>query len=210
MKILFIGDSITDVGRNVSNGSMESLGQGYPLIISAKLGKEEPMKYSFINVGISGNRIVDLYARIKSDVWNQKPDIISILIGVNDVWHDYDNNGVEADRFETIYRMFIADTKKQLPNVKFIIIEPFLLNGPCTQTDYNNFRSEVIKRANAAKKIAKEFDIPLVSLQKQYDNLSENIPTTYWLADGVHPTPAGHQIIADEWIKVFNSNYKGK
>ena len=129
MKILFIGDSITDVGRNANNGSMESIGQGYPLIISAKMAKEEPLKHSFINVGISGNRIVDLYARIKCDVWNNNPDLISILIGVNDVWHESANNGVEADRFETVYRMFIADTLKRLPNVKFIIIVHFLLKN---------------------------------------------------------------------------------
>ncbi|MCQ2440740.1 MAG: GDSL-type esterase/lipase family protein [Clostridia bacterium] len=85
-KILFFGDSITDCGRNRDND--DSLGQGYPLLIKSELGFENPERYTFLNRGISGNRIVDLYARIKKDLINLAPDYVSILIGVNDVWHE--------------------------------------------------------------------------------------------------------------------------
>ena len=100
--ILFQGDSITDCGRdrNVS----ESIGTGYPRLTAAKLGFENPGEYTFYNRGISGNRIVDLYARIKLDIINLKPDYMSILIGVNDVWHEVmRKNGVDTKKFEKIY-----------------------------------------------------------------------------------------------------------
>lgn len=98
MKIVFLGDSITDVGKNLTNGSTIAIGQGYPLIVDAKLSASFPGKYEFHNAGVSGSRVVDLYARIKSDAWNRLPDVISILIGVNDVWHEYmeHHGGVDA------------------------------------------------------------------------------------------------------------------
>lgn len=118
MNIVFIGDSITDVGRNAI---ADGLGQGYPLLVAARLGMQQPGEYRFDNKGISGSRIVNLYARIKTDVWNAAPDLVSILIGVNDVWHDVGDtpNGVEADRFEAVYRMLLQNTKKRLPNVRY-------------------------------------------------------------------------------------------
>ncbi len=123
MKILFLGDSITDVGRNTNNGSLISIGQGYPLLVDACLSVKYPGEYTFENLGISGNRIVDVYARIKADCWNRKPDLVSILIGVNDVWHEFGgHNGVEADRFYNVYRMLVTDTKRALPESRKMIL----------------------------------------------------------------------------------------
>ena len=108
--ILFQGDSITDCGRN--REQLEGTGTGYPLLVKAQLGFENPGEYTFINKGISGNRIVDLYARIKADIINLKPDYISFLIGVNDVWHEFGGrNGVAAEKFEKIYTMLIEEIK---------------------------------------------------------------------------------------------------
>ena len=99
MKILFQGDSITDAGRSRDND--QYIGTGYPLLVKSELGYKFPGKYEFINRGISGNRIVDLYARIKADIINIKPDVMSILIGVNDVWHEFgvNPNGVSSEKF---------------------------------------------------------------------------------------------------------------
>ena len=128
MKVLFYGDSITDMGRSrdVELYNYYSYGNGYVRVITDKLTYKNPEKYQIINKGISGDRIVDLYARIKRDVWNFEPDVLSIYIGVNDVWHDlYENkNGVEIDRYEKIYRILIEDTLKRLPNVKIMLVEP--------------------------------------------------------------------------------------
>ena len=101
MKILFLGDSITDAGkwREMPFDNLASLGMGYVRSIANTLFSEIPRKYSLINAGISGDRIVDLYARIKKDVWNHSPDVMSVLVGVNDVWHEIESqNGVDIER----------------------------------------------------------------------------------------------------------------
>ena len=104
MKIVLFGDSITDMGRDRINNQPNYLGSygcGYPIFIAGELYKQDPTKHVIYNRGISGNRIVDLYARIKMDVWNLKPDVLSILIGINDIWHEIgDKNGVDIVRFE--------------------------------------------------------------------------------------------------------------
>ena len=204
MKILFQGDSITDAGRSRTDDVM--VGVGYPLLVKAMLGFENPGKYEFVNRGISGNRIVDLYARIKSDIINLKPDVMSILIGVNDVWHELgDNNGVDADKFFKIYSMLIEEIKEALPDIKIMIMEPFVLSAAKTEENYEVFRPEVEKRAEMAKKIAEKFNLPFIPLQAGLDELSKNIETSYWLADGVHPTAMGHEYIKREWLKAFNN-----
>ena len=114
MKILFFGDSITDMARSREmDGQAFGYGVGYVNSVASTLKYENPEAYEIINRGISGNRVVDLYARIKADVWNYKPDVLSVLIGINDVWHEiFGKNGVEIDRFEKVYRMMLEDTKK--------------------------------------------------------------------------------------------------
>ena len=213
MLILFQGDSITDAGRNkdVQNGI--SMGEGYPDLINGRLSVDEPGKVSFLNYGISGNRVVDLYARIKRDGWNQQPDVISILIGVNDVWHEFsfgDPNGVDAERFQRVYEMLIEDTKKVLPNVKILILEPFTLKGTGNEAYWEVFDKEVRLRAAAAKAVAEKYDLIFVPLQERLDKACELCPADYWLADGVHPTPAGHQLIADAWIQAFRAHVTPK
>lgn len=206
MNVVYLGDSITDVGRNTEMGSMVSIGQGYALITSAWLSAKYPGKYSFRNAGVSGSRIVDLYSRIKADAWNHEPEVISILAGVNDVWHELEAaNGVDAERFETVYRMLLADTKKRFPNVKFMLLEPFVLRAGATEGKWEAFSSEVALRAAAVRKLAAEFDCGFVPLQGMFEQASQIQPAPYWLADGVHPTPAGHQLIADAWLKAFQN-----
>lgn len=207
MKVVFLGDSITDAGRNTTNGSMVSIGQSYPLILDAKLSVSEPGKYEFINTGVSGSRIVDIYARIKTDAWNEQPDIISILIGVNDVWHEFmeHHGGVDAKRFEAVYRMLLADTLERFPKVKFLMLEPFILYAVATQEKWDEFYHEVRLRADAVQRIAAEFHQVFVPLQNVFDQASTIQPAEYWLADGVHPTPAGHQLIADAWLSTFQN-----
>lgn len=204
MKIVFQGDSITDVGRNTNNGSLRCIGQGYPLLVSAKLGLDEPQQHEFVNTGISGNRIVDVYARIKIDTWNYNPDLLSILIGINDVWHEVGNkNGVDNKRFYNVYRMLVADTLERFPNIKLILMEPFVLKASATEANWEYFETETRLRAESVKKIAEEFGVTFLPLQAKFDEATKIAPADYWLGDGVHPTPAGHQLIANEWLKAF-------
>lgn len=203
MRILFQGDSITDCGRDWNNDAQ--LGRGYAYLVSAYLGLKEPNKHTFINKGISGNRVVDLYARIKRDIINYAPDVMSILIGVNDVWHELDDspNGVDADKFFKIYSMLIEEVKEALPNVKIMILEPFALKASSTEGNWEYFREETKKRANMSRKIAEKYNLPFIELQKHFDELSKDAPNSYWLGDGVHPTPAGHEFIKGEWLKAY-------
>ncbi|MBQ7986509.1 MAG: SGNH/GDSL hydrolase family protein [Clostridia bacterium] len=202
MKILFQGDSITDCYR--SREVEFRIGMGYALLCQAELMCEEPNKYEILNRGVSGNRVCDLYARIKSDIINLKPDFMSILIGVNDVWHELgDQNGVDADKYYKIYSMLIEEVKEALPDIKIMIMEPFALKGRDNEIYWDEFKVEVAKRGEMAKKIAEKFDLPFVPLQKKFDEAAKLADNSYWLVDGVHPTAAGHMIIKKEWMKAF-------
>ncbi|MBR0463031.1 MAG: SGNH/GDSL hydrolase family protein [Clostridia bacterium] len=212
--ILFQGDSITDAGRyRETDHETTSMGGGYPLLLKARLMTDHPSEYHIINRGVSGDRIVDVYARMLRDIVNLKPDYLSILIGVNDVWHGIgDNpNGVAADKFEKIYDMLLSELRDMLPDCWFIILEPFVLPGPATLSDAANpnrwetFSTEVPLRAAAAKRVADKHKSAFVPLQDMFDKRCETAEPTHWLRDGVHPTEAGHECIAREWMKVFET-----
>lgn len=209
--ILFQGDSITDCGR--SRDSIIRQGYGYATMVQGQLGYNCPGKYSFINKGISGNRIVDVYARIKCDIINLKPDYMSLLIGVNDVWHEIGGcNGVATPKFEKIYTMLIEEIKEELPDIKLMLLEPFVLPGRATvsaedETVWQRFDTNVKANAAAVKRIAEKFDIPFIPLQEGFEKLSEICPPDYWLDDGVHPTAMGHAFIKEQWMKCFAENY---
>ena len=175
------------------------------MLVKASLGFEAPGRYEFINRGISGNRVVDVYARIKKDIINIKPDVMSILIGVNDVWHEFQESpyGVSADKYYKIYDMLIEEVKNALPDIKIMIMEPFVLKACATEEKWDCFNSEVKKRAEMAKKIAEKYNLPFISLQDGFDKLSKNNDESYWLSDGVHPTAMGHEYIKRQWIKAF-------
>ncbi len=207
--ILFQGDSITDACRTVNVDNV--LGSGYASMVAAKLGFENPGKYNFINRGIGGNRSIDVYARIKSDIINLKPDYISILVGGNDVWHEFSRkNGLSASKYEKIYCMMIEEIKEALPDVKIMILEPFCLCGPETEDTaeypdrWNFFHTGIKEIAEKAKAVAQKYGLPFIELQDKFDEAAKTTGNTYWLADGVHPTAMGHELIKREWIKAFN------
>lgn len=206
--ILFQGDSITDCGRSREN--YDWIGEGYPVLVKAQLGFEQPEKYDFQNRGISGNRIVDVYARIKADIINLKPDYMSILIGVNDVWHELDEqNGVDAEKYEKIYCMMIEEIKEALPDIKIMILEPFCLQGSATENTedelgrWNLFSSEVKKRAEKARTVAEKYGLAFVPLQERFDEVAKKTNNQHWIRDGVHPSAMGHELIKREWMKAF-------
>lgn len=207
--ILFQGDSITDAGRSREND--RATGNGYARVTEAELGCTYPEEYTYLNRGISGNRIVDVYARIKADIINLAPDYMSILIGINDVWHEYTKgNGVSAEKFERIYDMLITEVKEALPNIKIMILEPFVLVGSATENNeehparYDYFRSETLLRAEAARRIAEKHNLVFVPLQEVFDKADAAHPGI-WLSDGVHPASAGTCLIKNEWIRAFET-----
>jgi lysophospholipase L1-like esterase len=205
MKIVFFGDSITDAGRNRElDGDNSSLGRGYVVHAASRLLEREPDGYEIINRGISGDRVVDLYARIKRDVWNLHPDLLSIYIGVNDVWHEIDlKNGVEQERFERIYKTMLDETIERLPDTKIMLVAPFVQRGRATEEKFGEFE-EVYEYAAIVKRIAEEYRLPLVELQKPFDDAAEKYGIETLTHDGVHPTVRGAILLAGEWLKAFD------
>lgn len=207
-RILFQGDSITDCGRNRED--FYGMGAGYPNLVKASLGMDFPNEYEFINRGIAGNRIVDVYARIKADFINLAPDYASIYIGVNDAWHEIMmQNGVDTEKFEKLYTMLIDEIQAACPQTKLIIIAPFVLEGLNTcNTDeipdrFEQFQKDVAEKAEVSKKIAQKYNLPLIELQPAFDEACTKAPIKYWTGDGVHPTPCGHEIIKRLWLETF-------
>lgn len=177
------------------------MGGGYPSLVKARLTCDRPNAgLEFLNFGISGNRVVDLYARWRCHCLNREPDLVSILIGVNDSWHEENRNGVDVPRYVRIYNELLDWTVSALPDVKLVLIEPF--TAPAS-ANAEKFGSEVRERGAAVKAMAERLGpdrAAFVPAQSLLDEACARAPWQVWTADGVHPSPAGHQLIADAWI----------
>lgn len=200
-RILFQGDSITDAGRD-RNMDFYNLGHGYASMTASQLGCEFPGRFEFINRGLNGNKITDLYARMKSDIINLSPDVLTILIGVNDVWKEINSkSGTDTDKFEKIYCMLIEEIKEKLPHTIILVLEPFLVKGTETEKHWKEFRKGVEDKAMVSKIVADKYKLDFVPLMGKFDEAVKNVNEEYFVFDGVHPMPAGHGIIKSELSK---------
>jgi len=201
--ILFQGDSVTD-GEH-SREHDQNPGYSYPLFVQEELDLAYPGCYRILNRGIAGNRIPDLYARIKTDILNLKPDILSILIGVNDVWGFFSGqeSGTDAEKYYRIYAAMIEEIKEALPDIKIMILEPFILKGEDTEKHWEGFYAGVRERSAMAQKISREYHLHFVPLQETFEAAAKLAPNAYWVVDGIHPTTEGTALIAREWLKTF-------
>lgn len=203
-KIVFQGDSITDMER--SRTDMGNMGIGYPTMVAGCLGATRPGEFSFLNKGIGGNTVADLLARVKRDVIGYQPDYVSILVGVNDVWHDFVNHGgVSEERFLLYYDLMLNQLAQELPDARVMLLGPFLLHGSATDVLWEQFRPQVERRAELVKKIAKKHGLVFVPLLKAFDEATKFAPADYWLIDGVHPTAMGHGLITKQWLQGFEA-----
>lgn len=199
--VLFQGDSITDSGRNRSNtepNAAGALGNGYPLLVaSAVLSARASQALRFYNRGISGNKVPDLQQRWTADALDLQPDVLSILIGVNDFWHKLDSRyaGTVQD-YEQQYAALLDQTRRALPRVHLIVLEPFVLRVGAVD---ERWFPEFDQRRAAAARVAKQARATFVPLQAVFDRHLRSAPPAYWAGDGVHPTPAGHGVIAEQW-----------
>jgi len=199
--VLFQGDSITDSGRNrtaTEPNTAGGLGSGYPLLVtSAVLAERATRELQFYNRGISGNKVPDLQERWTADTLDLKPDVLSILIGVNDFWHTLTHGytGTVQD-YEQQYTALLDDTRRALPRVQLIVLEPFVLRTGAVDA---RWFPEFDQRRAAAARVASHARATFVPLQSIFDQRIRTAPPAYWAADGVHPTPAGHAVIAEHW-----------
>ena len=194
------------MGRNreVENGNVHSYGSGFVFLVAGELLYRYPNAYEIVNRGISGNRIYDLYARLKKDVWNEKPDVLNILIGINDVDSPYNDTGTDIVRWEKIYRMLIEETKERLPDVKIILCEPFCLYLDEISSRSFKWRSERITQyRELLKRFSADYGCRVVWLQEKMNELSEKCGAKTLLFDGTHPDIAGSKLISEEWLKTF-------
>lgn len=202
--ILFQGDSITDAGRSrrqTGENNAQGLGRGYPMSIASFLLATNPTKnFRILNRGISGNKVPDLAKRWKKDCLELKPDVLSILIGVNDIWHKLNGrySGTVED-YEVGFTDLLESTKNGLPNVKLVICEPFVLRCGAVKDDWF---PEFDERRAAAKRVAEKFDASWAPFQSMFDeNVGDQVKPEYWAEDGVHPSVAGHGLMAMTWLQ---------
>jgi lysophospholipase L1-like esterase len=202
--ILFQGDSITDAGRNreaTNCNDPEPLGSGYSMLAGAAMLEKYPeLDLKIFNRGISGNKVFQLAERWDKDCLDLKPDILSILIGVNDIWHKLngDYNGT-VDVYRNDYIALLERTKKALPNIKLVICEPFAVPGVKAVDD--KWYPEFYSYQKASMEIADKFGATFIPFQKVYDEAQKQAPGSYWTPDGVHPSLAGAQLMASAWLK---------
>jgi lysophospholipase L1-like esterase len=190
-RILFQGDSITDGNRRRSADPNHILGHGYVFIIAAKFGAAFPdLKLDFLNRGISGNTVLDLEKRWQKDTLDLKPDVLSILIGVND-----EGRGVALDQYERVYDKIITQAKSANPNLKLVLCAPFV-------KPVGKISEGIRNRQEVVAKLARKHGGALVQFQPVFDEAAKRAPADYWIWDNVHPTYRGHQLMADEWERV--------
>lgn len=196
-KILFYGDSITDASRDRNN--LHSLGFGFVNLIDAAIGHHlASPTLRVINQGISGNRIYDLEARLETDVLTHTPNIVTFLIGINDVWRNFDRQiDSPIDEFTAAYHRVLTQIKATL-NPHLILLEPFLLPVP---EDRRAWRKDLDPKISAVRDLAVEFGADLIPLDGLFASASTRAPAAFWLPDGVHPSNAGHALIADAWLR---------
>jgi lysophospholipase L1-like esterase len=202
-KILFQGDSITDGGRSRNNDWNHVMGHGYAYLVASELGYKYPEKdYHFFNRGISGNKVPDLLERWDKDTIQLNPDVLSILIGINDTSADMGNKaGFTTDDYKQALTKLLTQTRDALPDTKLVIGEPFVLPVGKVKNDLKSWTEKVSERQYISRELSQTFEAIFIPYQKHFNEALKKAPAEYWIWDGIHPMPAGHQLMAREWIK---------
>lgn len=221
-RILFIGDSITDGGWGRSGGSMAAAeernqrdlnhlyGHSFMLFAAAHLESRYPERGDqFFNRGISGYTLRDLNDRWEHDVAAIQPDLLSILIGTNDVAKALERPDQPFDiaAWEAMYRALLDRTRTLLPRVELVLCTPFAAETGRLRKASDNARREADLAAccEVVRRLATDYNARLVEFDTLFEELQEqhpNVAGEHWIWDGIHPTAAGHRLMADRWIEV--------
>lgn len=197
MKLLFQGDSVTDCGRDRSQPG--SLGGGYVAMIAKSLSDSGD---TIINRGVSGDRVQQLDARWDADCVNLQPGILTILIGINDVWRQFDSGlRLDLEVFEMTYQRLIDRASPATGRI--ILMEPFLIPADPEKAPMRPFVDAIIQVVHT---LARRNSLTLVPLDTLFAAASAVEPPSHWAEDGIHPTSAGHRLIADAWLQALQSN----
>ena len=203
MLVLFQGDSVTDCGRGRTDDPNHVLGHGYAFLIAARLGRALGERApTFVNRGVSGDRVSDLYGRWNEDAIALRPDILSILIGVNDTWRIMKGHpGGATDRFARAYGLLLEETVEALPRAGLVLCEPFIVNAGSPALQWEMWRERLESHQATVRDLARRFGAVHVPLKERFDAACRSAPPAHWLWDGVHPSAAGHELIAESWLE---------
>lgn len=200
--VLFQGDSITDAGRKRDidkANNQEAFGNGYAWMAASQMLVNWPnLKLQCYNRGVSGNKVFQLDERWQQDCLDLKPNVVSVLIGVNDIWHKLNGNyDGTVEVYENDYHALVKRTKESLPNVKLVVCEPFVLNCGAVNAkwfpEFDGYRA-------AARRVADAAGAVFVPFQEMFDRAIAYAPPEHWAQDGVHPTAIGHALMANAWL----------
>lgn len=195
LRVLFIGDSVTDCGRD--RADPESLGNGYVARIATMSGSLTERPIAVVNRGISGNRVRDLRARWQEDCLDLNADVVSILIGVNDTWRRYDRNDpTTTEEYAEDYDHILGQLAKDRQHI--VMLEPFVLP---VRKEQNKWREDLEPKIHVVHELAAKYRATLVPLDSELDKAARTETAEQLAADGVHPTRRGHELIADIWMK---------
>ncbi|MFG1911893.1 SGNH/GDSL hydrolase family protein [Kribbella sp. NPDC048928] len=193
-RVMFTGDSITDCHRRDTDNP---LGYGYPLLVAGQWGLRQPDRVPvWMNTGISGDTLAGLGSRWQTDVLDERPDVVSILIGINDCGYrfSFGHDEVTADSYRAGYRQLL----EPLAGVQLVLIEPFLL--PVKEEQWA-WRADLDAKIQVVRELAREFGARLVAADGMFAELAAGNNPEHWLSDGVHPTAAGHQALSEAWLR---------
>lgn len=202
-KLLFIGDSITDCDRSKPEGEglFDALGKGYVALVNGLLQSTYPeLRTRVVNKGISGNTVRDLKARWQEDVIEQQPDRLVIMIGINDVWRQYDlpfmtNRHVYIEEYEATLRELVETAKATIPNI--VLMTPFYIE-PNAQ---DAMRQTMDQYGAVVAKLAKQLDCGYIDTQAAFNKVLEHLYPATLAWDRVHPAPAGHFVLAKAYLQ---------
>ena len=211
MVVLFQGDSITDGNRGRNTDPNHIMGHGYAFSIASRLGADYPeKKYQFYNRGISGNKVNDLAKRWQVETLDLKPDVLSILVGVNDSGSVVFKREpiITIEKYEAIYQSLLDETRSTFPDIVFVLCEPFILKVGKVKENWEAYQSDIKKRQEVVRRLASKNNAVFVGFQEVFDKACAKAPADYWIWDGVHPTVAGHELMAREWLKQVEKRIK--
>jgi acyl-CoA thioesterase I len=196
-KFVIIGDSITDCGRG---GEPEGLGSGYVRLIRDYLRAKDPSHApEVVNRGISGNKVTNLRDRWQKDVIDLAPSVLSIMIGINDVWHGLNpgGTGVDLPTYRKVYAELLGQVMEKHPQCTIVLCEPTVISPPAHAKGNETLKPYV----NAVRELAVEQKAILVPLHEVFLDAAKARPDIDWATDGVHPTSGGHMLIARQWLE---------
>jgi len=209
-RLLFQGDSITDMnrGRNETDRN-HYLGHSYVYLIAARLLVERPIdKLEFFNRGVGSSTMPDMVQRWEKETIDSKPDLVSVLFGVNDVRRFM--QGTTPEQWEADYRSVLEATRAANPQTEFVLLDPFVLpSGPLANPDeFRKWRAEIDRMLPIVEKLSKDFDAVHIKTQALFDAAASAVSPEHWIWDGVHPLPQGHELIARNWLHDTSVRWK--